>query len=41
MSTAARLGTPDTLDWPGTLVDTAWLADHLGHPELRIIDMRG
>ncbi|MFN8537777.1 MAG: sulfurtransferase [Thermomicrobiales bacterium] len=30
-----------TLDWPGTLVETAWLAAHLGHPELRIIDIRG
>jgi thiosulfate/3-mercaptopyruvate sulfurtransferase len=30
-----------TLDWPGTLVETDWLAAHLGHPELRIIDIRG
>ncbi len=29
------------LDWPGTLVDTDWLAENLGHPALRIIDMRG
>lgn len=41
MSTADTSRTPDTLDWPGTLVDTAWLAAHLGHPALRIIDMRG
>ena len=30
-----------TLDWPGTLVETGWLEEHLGHPELRIIDIRG
>jgi thiosulfate/3-mercaptopyruvate sulfurtransferase len=30
-----------TLDWPGTLVETDWLEAHLGHPELRIIDIRG
>ncbi len=29
------------LDWPGTLVETDWLAANLGHPALRIIDMRG
>ncbi len=32
---------PETLEWPGTLVETAWLAAHLGHPALRIVDMRG
>lgn len=31
---------PD-LAWPGTLVDTAWLAEHLDHPALRIVDIRG
>jgi thiosulfate/3-mercaptopyruvate sulfurtransferase len=30
-----------SLDWPGTLVGTAWLAEHLGHPALRIVDIRG
>jgi thiosulfate/3-mercaptopyruvate sulfurtransferase len=29
------------LDWPGTLVETGWLQAHLGHPQLRIIDIRG
>lgn len=29
------------LDWPGTLVSAEWLAAHLGHPELRIVDIRG
>jgi thiosulfate/3-mercaptopyruvate sulfurtransferase len=33
--------TPETLDWPGTLIETDWLAAHLGHPALRIVDMRG
>lgn len=26
---------------PGPLVETDWLAAHLGHPSLRIVDMRG
>ncbi|WP_322488036.1 sulfurtransferase [Chloroflexus sp.] len=26
---------------PGPLVETDWLATHLGHPSLRIVDMRG
>ena len=26
---------------PGPLVSTAWLADHLENPQVRIIDMRG
>jgi thiosulfate/3-mercaptopyruvate sulfurtransferase len=30
-----------TLDWPGTLVESDWLEEHLGHPELRIVDIRG
>lgn len=31
-----------TLDLPpGPLVETDWLAAHLGHPSLRIVDMRG
>lgn len=30
-----------SLNWPGTLVSTAWLADHLNHPDLRIVDIRG
>ena len=30
-----------TLEWPGTLVETDWLAAHLEHPEVRIIDIRG
>ncbi|MGN6757336.1 MAG: sulfurtransferase [Thermomicrobiales bacterium] len=33
--------TPLEHDWPGTLVETDWLAAHLGHQQLRIIDMRG
>jgi thiosulfate/3-mercaptopyruvate sulfurtransferase len=28
-------------DWPGTLVETDWLQAHLGHPQLRIVDIRG
>lgn len=41
MSTTNATPTTDTLDWPGTLIGTEWLAEHLGHPALRIIDMRG
>ena len=33
--------TPLEHDWPGTLVKTDWLAAHLGHQQLRIVDMRG
>lgn len=40
MATEKRTNS-EGLDWPGTLVDSAWLAAHLGHPALRIIDMRG
>lgn len=29
------------LEWPGTLVETDWLAAHLEHPDVRIIDIRG
>ena len=32
---------PAPLDWPGTLVETAWLAAHLDHPAVRVIDIRG
>lgn len=31
---------PD-LNWPGTIVDAAWLAPNLNHPGLRIVDIRG
>ena len=41
MSTTDEAATGGALDWPGTLVGTEWLATHLGHPALRIIDMRG
>lgn len=30
-----------SLDWPGTLVGTAWLEEHLDHPAIRIVDIRG
>jgi len=30
-----------TLDWPGTLVQTDWLAANLDHPDLRVVDIRG
>lgn len=39
--TATDQGTRPTLDWPGTLVETAWLAEHLDHPGVRIVDIRG
>ncbi len=29
------------LDWPGTLVSTEWLAEHLQDPAIRIVDIRG
>lgn len=29
------------LEWPGTLVETEWLAAHLDDPQVRIIDIRG
>ncbi len=29
------------LNWPGTLVETDWLAANLGHSQLRIVDIRG
>ena len=41
MSTTTDTNTQQALDWPGTLVETDWLAANLGHPALRIIDMRG
>jgi thiosulfate/3-mercaptopyruvate sulfurtransferase len=41
MSMMTDGATQAPLDWPGTLVETEWLAAHLGHPDLRIVDMRG
>ena len=32
---------PPALVWPGTLVSTGWLAEQLGHPALRVVDIRG
>lgn len=40
MTTANQESRP-ALVWPGTLVDTAWLAANLDHPDLRIVDIRG
>jgi len=41
MDTVTDTLAPGAIDWPGTLVDTAWLAAHLGHSALRIVDLRG
>jgi thiosulfate/3-mercaptopyruvate sulfurtransferase len=41
MSTTNDAAIQGALEWPGTLVGSGWLAAHLGHPALRIIDMRG
>src|SRR5918911_896359 len=30
-----------TASWPGTLVATGWLAEHLGDPAIRVVDIRG
>ncbi len=30
-----------SLDWPGTLVGTEWLAERLDHPAIRVVDIRG
>lgn len=41
MSTTPNTATTQELNWPGTLVSTDWLAAHLDHPDVRLIDIRG
>ncbi len=38
---SAATSTPTVPDWPGTLVGAAWLAEHLDHPAIRVVDIRG
>lgn len=40
MSTTDSAATQQ-VNWPGTLVETDWLAAHLDHPDVRVIDIRG